>query len=720
MIALCLSLIAHVPPPPVVERLFCDPLEGVRNGGLAVGAQGPAAQEEAAQFPAERQQALLLALDSLEGGSAEKRFLAARQLARLVEAGDGQLLLAAVRRGGPETRLRLVDALAGEDRHILIAAELLESEGDLPAPLGLDILTGLILRWNPEYGRGPLSRAQMVSLLGAQRARELQVTRLPSLAASIAALGRSATLGVPLVLDPALADGVRRGGREQARGVVRGTWDQVLDQLTLAAGATWEGFGFMPGEGQGPAGAAGVPIARQRPFVRVCISGGEGGQAGVDRLLEWCSKYAFGESDQVRRAAARALAASGWPAALHWLEARGDGDSAARSGLVLAASRGRLTPWFRVPRRLAALLAEADGDLAALPANGGAAEAVLSRVEELAAALARLPAPYPPEPDELAGPAPLLEPILADWESLTPRSLWLRLTILEGMRPAIPGLIQRVQAVAAAPGQPRLRLQALRTLAVLPGPAPRPFPLGRITPLLDLAGAQACVPVLVDSGAVWQAREGDMADPAARACLLAWALGRGDSAAAHEILEEDLAAGLAAVGTERLPAAWEPLFDVLEQRSIALERGAVRKLLSAAFGEAGRQRWPVVFARCALRAGCSSREEDLMLLEKGLPAGEMGRLICGQAHGEARAVVIAALKASAGAEREAWLEAVAVGVEGLRARLQDAAVRRLLGELLLALGEGDGALRSRIIDGEWPAPPAGGVVRVDLMSRWLW
>ena len=699
---------------------------GAQAGG-AFGSRGSVAEAgavAAAQELSERDGRLWEALESLEGGAAEERFLAARFLARHAEPGDGRLLLAGVRRGGPETRLRLVDALAGEDRHILIAAELLDPAEGLRSPLGTDILAGLIMRWNPDYGQPPLSRAQLVSLLTGPRVRQLQVLRLPLLGASIDALGRSGAIGVPLVLDPGLAEGVRRGGREQPPGVLRGTWDDVLDQLTQIDGATWEGFGFNPSQNQNEGAAPGDDGATPglRPFIRVCLSGAQGGEPAVEHLLQWCSRFVGGGSLPARRAAARALAASGWPAAIHWLGARADGDPAARSGLVLAASRGRLSPWFLRSECVEKLLAEVDRELAAPDLGEGGYESTKRRAEELAAALAHLPAQAPHGFDQSGVGAAIVQQLLGPWGEFPARSLWLRLVALEGIRPVVPGLGQRIQdGAAAAANPPELRLQALRTLAALPGGTPQPFLLGRVDPLLECAGSvDALAALLVASGARWRDDGADLSTPPARACLLAWALGNGELATARALLAEGLADGLPTAGEMGLPDAWEPLLEVLERRSVALERKAVRRLLAEAFGAEERRRWPLVFARCALRTGCSSREEELQLLEADPAPREVGSMLCGQAHREARVHFIRALESARGADREVWMEAAEAGIGGLRARMQDAAVRRFLGELVEGLGEGEDALRAAIIDGDWPPRPPGGAVSVDSMTRWLW
>jgi hypothetical protein len=664
----------------------------------------------------DRDDRLRAALESLEGARAEDRFLAGRYLAVHVRPGDGRLLLTGVENGGPETRLRLVDALGGEDRHILVAGELIDAAVEPRTALGTEIMAELILRWNPDYAKPATSRARLLATLGQHRTHNLLVAVSSSLEATVNALAHSGMLGAPLVLDPGLADGVRRGGREQTASVFRGTWDLVLDQIVLGRGATWEAFGFSPAGSPDPPDDPGIdaPETGNRAFFRICLQGSEGSATALEHLLRWCTQFVGQGELPLRTAAARALAASGWPAALVWMESRAEADEAARSGLLLAASHGRLSPWFLNSARVGGLLASVDR---ALSQNDAGAS---RRAEELAAALAHLPVH-----GHAAGGGSLMGPLLEGWDDLRARSLWVRLVALEGVQPRAPGLRARVRALAADAGNPAgLRTQALRTLAALPDPPQDRFPIGSLDPLLERArardGEEELASLLVSAGGLWVPQEGDMTSPASRAFLLSWALDSGDRAAALGILAADLAAGLHSVGSDGLPPSWDLFLDVLERRSIALDRVAVRSLLSEAFGEAERERWPGVFGRCALRAGCSRKEDDLRLLDGGLPPAELGRMVCGPAHRDARKEILDALGKVTGAQLEVWLEGAEAGIRGLWARMQDSAAEQFREEVRGALGKTGSALETLIRDGVWPLRPPSGAVRVDLMTRGLW
>src|SRR5258707_13937247 len=109
---------------------------------------------------------------------------------------------------------------------------------------------------------------------------------------------------------------------------------------------------------------------------------------------------------------ARALAATGWPAALAFLERRWiEGDEPALEGLLLAAGRGRVAPALQEPQRQRALYAR----LAAAELDGS----TLARALAAAGPLSRTGEPLGP----LA---------LEGFDRAGPRERWLRLAALEG------------------------------------------------------------------------------------------------------------------------------------------------------------------------------------------------------------------------------------------------------------------------------------------------
>lgn len=295
-------------------------------------------------------------LTDLAAPRAESREAAERWLSLNLEPGSYARLVAALPEG-EEARRRLASALAAEDRHVLLAASLYTSLEPEAREIGEDALTFMLLDWTPGIFDPPMARRtgpHQWEERGAERMSLDPTSGAPrDVFERFVALARGPS---PLVLDPVLdmkLDPERwRPGPAELRSsqAIEGTFTSMLSSVVRRFGVSFEVHGVREGDDA-------------RGFVRLCPRGTEGGRSGGEWILEWLRITARGHDPTESASAARALAATGWPAAVRWLEHHwvDGGSSAAFEGLVLAAASGRVAPVLRSNPGVRALISRAAG-----------------------------------------------------------------------------------------------------------------------------------------------------------------------------------------------------------------------------------------------------------------------------------------------------------------------------------------------------------------------
>jgi hypothetical protein len=512
-------------------------------------------------------------LSELSAPRAEDRARAERWLGIHLRPGDYPQVAAAAAEGGVEVRRRLARALGADDRHLALAAHLLtESRAGL-VEVGELAVEELVERWRraplvtlrvddddaaalkptpdprpagAERGLGGIRLRQALRAL----AEEKRTVILPpgldvdpgGFAGALARVARLARMPLGLAIEPGLA------GLRNARSVPdpdwTGDWPDALEHIVRRHGLALEAFGI---DAKGRAGRG--------AFVHVVARDREGEETLHALLARWCRELQAAPDAERRVEAARALAGTRWPAALAWMEARwrDAGDSAAREGVLVAATLERQLTALADPAVVAELLRDADAALVAgAPDDLAQAHLVLD-------ALARGTALGP-------GGASLAPTLLADWDAASPRARWLRLAILEG-RGVTAAARESVRAVtddllAAPPGThaPYLLRQALQTRVRLalgaPDRPPSPAiadPAGLLSAAGDATEARELLRLLARAGAAPSAAP--LESELARVTLAGWWLEVGDvPAAAAELAALGVLAGPAAAPAQDLAA----------------------------------------------------------------------------------------------------------------------------------------------------------------------
>jgi hypothetical protein len=425
--------------------------------------------------------ALLAALDTrsalaqLSAPRAEERLAAERWLATHLDPVDFPLLAEAAGKAELEVQRRLERALGGDDRHFALAALLAREYEPGPRELGEHALEQMAARW---WGaERALDAASWRSVLDALSGRSPQAWSLRPAAASLdLVLDRLARLAAvevvldegsdppALVLDPLLYAEPWEPPLEAAQRAreVAGDLAELLAAAAGAHGASFVGFGL-----EGP-----------HPWILVLEPADAGRLGGAQLCVRW-AREALEYPDAPRgRGAARALAATGWPAALAWLEERWleARDRNALSALLLAAGRGRVAPALAIEGAVDRLLEAADG---ALRSN---ARERTSSAGEILRALAAM-GPLGADGSDLSAR------VVQGWESATPQERRLRLLVLQGMGHAPEAFraeLKRTLGEPAAGLDPSLRVELVRTLSATLASAP----LGGDRPATPLALAQ--------------------------------------------------------------------------------------------------------------------------------------------------------------------------------------------------------------------------------------
>jgi len=618
---------------------------------------------------------------------------AQRWLAVHLAPTDHPDVAAAARRGDAETRRRLVRALSSDDRHLELIVRLCDDTGEEARGLGRDALTALALAWLPGLDDAPLATEEVLGSHAETAADVYSLgSRVETLAERFERIARHTDLNMPLVVTPELLD--LDGPR--LRPALEGTALELLSATVLQGGLSFAGVGF----GEADAGPAVLVVGRR---------GRAAAKSGFERLEEWCLDVRRGKAEA--RNASLALASTGWPAALLWLEGRAftspenASTEAALEGLLAAARQGLVVPGLTRAEARRALLERGDRLLAA------GDEATRRRGEGLARALAEL-GPRTPGGEECG------ELLLERWEaSSSDAEHWLRLVAMEGQRSRDARLITLAAGVAAdANRKSGLRFQALRALAAVGG---GPLEIddarglrrlrvhcaarGAERELLDLLGSVASPP----GTALLEAAEAD-ADPAASPFLARWALRAGDPAAAEGLLR--------AAGTDgmRTAANFERWAGVVRDARRVVGVRQARELVDGALAESA----PELARHLTIRAGLTSQDEQRAWAEE-LNAREkldvralvsLAQLAAGPRSTTVRVRLVAELEGASPARARALASACAAATDVLRAARRDAELRLLQRAVWKAVRPPGHLLHDSLGPGEFPA-------RVRLVAR---
>ena len=667
------------------------------------------------------------ALAGLEAETAGERLRAQRWLATELDAADLPLLAEAASGAGLEVRTRLIAAVGADDRHMQLAALLATDHDPVLRQVGRSALRKMVLRWHGDDSLAPLPDALVRSGLAGRFGGTAYSISVASEGID-AALDRIVRqLGTPLglsggsigiALNPVLHVQDRAGRdpggpgslRMEVRDDLVGDPGQLLFDLLRERGLTVEAYAFDS----------------PRAWLHVVDPSGAGTRQADDLLTRWVREV-LDSADRTRGAgAARALAASGWPAALDWLEERWRvfGDRNALSGLLLAAGRGSVAPSLARADGVRLLLAEAELGLASAEPEHRQAGA------EIARALAAM-GPVGTDGSDLAA-------VVAEgWDRAGPQARNLRLCVLAGMGRAPEPLIAKVRAwLGEGPRGPTAvqRYGALRMLASVDFARSNVAePLVVVAPheLFDLARVRGSVGEFDG----WLRRAGGVPPPVwsypaklpasldggLRARALLWFL---DVAGT----ERDTRKHLLYLTSPAQAAEEAVVGGVLHERALAGGASGLRDLFAATAEEtdaAGRVR----LERMALLAGVLA--EDLQLpLAKRLITAEgvrpadlllIGALCAGPAGDVVRPVLYAAVSADAarplgqGADAP-WVAAVERALGDLRRAGRTQEEKQLQRDLRELLRGSRHPLLPGLQDDSWPPAPGVRVVPLEALD----
>lgn len=657
---------------------------------LPLSSAGPAPEDGAAEW-----------LGRLASGSATERDRAQRWLGANLELDDYPELAAGARAADAETSRRLVDVLGADGAHLGLVALLLTDREPILKTIGEGAFDELVARWCPGATTTPAGASEITDRLSGEATFDVVVEPASeALERGIDRLARLGGLGVPLVVDPSSASAPL-----EHRGF-SGTALEILKRIVKERRLAITGIGRWKGEHPGP-GA----------WILISARGGSRRQSGAERLRRWVVSVERGGPDAAR--CARALGASGWSAALTWLDRRWSerGDENALEGVLIAGARGRVSRSLRRHGGRLELLAAADRALA----SGSPEE--WWRAERLGRALARAGLM------SLGGEDRGGE-ILEGWERLSPRSRWLRLVVAEGQRSPRGDLRDSLlEVVEEEPGlPPALRFQALRALAapprrplrsVVPAEIPRLLRWARSTghapELIVLFGALRVTPPAVEAS-----------DPPPPLLLADWLLQLGDSEAFVELLS-------------RRGVLPEPLRDVRAQaadswsehfRRWAHERGPtrLRELVGVALERTqGVDRRRLV--ALALFGGCLDDREQRALyqsLAEKRPPGplqleQLGALCAGPDRRAAQNELLRLLAEppEEPEQREALARGLDRAVATLTAARRDRAASELRKTVWALAWKDEHPLHERLAPPGWPERVAPIVVELARLEREL-
>lgn len=647
-------------------------------------------------------------LTRLASGSAIERSAAERWLGIHLQSSDFPELARAARNADPEMARRIALALSSESKHLdLVVLFLNEEEVGLVA-IGESAFEDLVSRWSPQAAAQPIERRRVGDALRPNiEVRYRMGKRREALTFAVDRYGRWLDLGVPLALAPVQAD------RPVEVDAIQGNALELLDEFCADNQMTYVGMGDWSGEQPG-----------QGAWILVAPISGAQSRSPASRLARWCRSVEARNSQAA--ASARALAATGWPAALDWLDRRWTerGDANALEGLLLAAGRGRVARSLhdlsvrrslmgRADALLDALEAQLDG-LDSRGANGGASQA---QAMFIARALIE------------AGPIGLGgERDGRDWVEEGRRwnaaQHWLRLFLLEGWRAAGDRqLVAWIESTLNASDQPEeLRWQALRALAVTSGREGQERPVTNLGSLMSWAlraGKERELLGHLDA-LDFELKSGDLGQSAReQRALVQWWLLRGDDerAAQHLVqasaakdeegeLSEALRDWRFAFGPRRLRLVFEG--------ALALVEGAARTKLRDA----------------GLFAGVlQGREADMIfegISKLSEPSGpqleRLGALVAGRDGAAAERLMLKQL--DDWTLSRARLDGLYAGLTLAVATLREAGLelrrRQLIQNVWTRVASRQGhPLASRLRAPDWPATPEPIVVDLEALDRGL-
>ena len=639
------------------------------------------------------------ALERLKSASAAERAAAQLVLARSLRDEDLARVRDAAEAGDPEVRRRLAIAIADDDAKISLAVALAADPKAGAAEVGRAALEDRLARWCPGWTRPPVVGVDAATRLVSKPARGIRLDpRVDDRRLDVALdqLARLAPGAVPLVLDPdlALSDHPR-----ETSPAIEGFFTRTLAELVRVHRAELEGFAILTEDGEGAddspdGGGAGRQRSAEplRPWFRIRRAVFTPIRPGTDWIVDWCVGVVSDAPLPRRAACARAVAATGWPGGVAWLERRAfpGKDEAALEGVILAAGRGQPAPSIARPEIVRDLLARVAAD----PARGDAIVRAIAAV-----------GPTGPKGEDLAAL------VAEDLVRLPPKEAWVRLAILEGMRSSSRAAQAAIDALLAGTGAPPpLRFQALRARAATdPGARPRKVEGAPAALAWALSAGldRECVRLLVALGVPPPAEPSSGQSPAARLADLEWTLfGGTDASAAARLraLAADASAG--GVGLEALSARTRELARQDGGQRLARAIAAARSA-STAGPAAGRSKDDERLERLeilsragddALRARWTARlakepagREDLLALG-ALAAGPTGDL--------ARATILRAL---ASPDRmEDAIEAAKLALESLWSALKDEEALAFSRAVAEIAATGPKELRTRLKPGTWP------------------
>ncbi len=641
-------------------------------------------------------------IEQLSAESAPERDAAQRWLATNLVPSDFELLAQTARQADAEAVRRVAGALGADARHLELAVKLSAEQVPVLQELGRAAFDELVARWCPDASQRPASRVRVNAQLakGASR-RFLDHARSEPAREAFDRFARLGDISLPVVLSPSAA-----GLLLELEGL-DGDSLQVISSLTRAAGLSYSGIGDWGGEEPG-AGA----------WILVTARGGARAETGLERLRRWCLQVQLGLPEGAD--AARALAATEWPAALAWLETRWEEqqDPVALEGLLLAAQRGRVSLTLQSSEARSELLRRADAGLAGGEGTG------LRSAERIARALAAAPALA------MGGVDDSLR-AFEDWTQLTPSARWVRLVMLEGRRSGRSDvgrrLLEVVEEELNAP--PELRLQALRALATSPSLPLRAVRIDdaptlarwalthdrdeELLELFDVLGVDPASCLLEDTDVE-------------RAFVAHWSLRRSDPEPAVRALVElaslrDPASDLASPPS----GSW---VAQLRRWRLMEGRAALRRVVGKALEELEGER-RVRLSELALLAGgldeAGEREAFQRLAELAQPTPLQLELLGALAGGEVRRSAtrdLLALLESPPADpllRAALAPALQRALDELRARRRDPEATELQAEVWRIVWSADHPLHDLLAPPAWPAQGGGVEVRLDLADRVL-
>ncbi len=655
------------------------------------------------------------ALGRLASPRASERSGAQRWLAAHLGSDDLAVVSNAAQAGDAEVRARLVEALGGEDRLLGLAADLATSGKAEPASVGRAALIESAERWSTGSKKPGLVQSAAFAALREDHDRTLVVDALLAagpLDVLFDALARSGVDDLAIAVDPRC---------NQSAGTVHATdgrLDSVLSDVLAARGLACRGFGLGDEE---PAGA--------KRWIAIVPRDSEARSNTAANLLSgWCldvasvkgaSAGSAGPADAPMRAqAARALSASGWPAAIAWLGDRwfAQDDAAALEGVLLAARRGRVAPVLLRPAAQSRLRTVLERALTT-PHDAGSNSGVdaLANVGDATAVATALgmTGTLGPHGEDLVAPA--LEGLVR----LDGRALYARLVELEQRaavgHDSVQALTELLTRAEVAPASQWLALGMLTRAASPPQRIGRPelflawcedtrhlAELSRMVRGLDLFPPDG-----------WK-RPDDLPrafSPRVRATIASAWLARGDLDAAvdhvvaaigDEPAREELAAGLGASAKDIGIGPLTQLFDRALARAPADPDALLRAaaLSGAAVSEDFAKRALALVAEPAVTRG------DLLVL---------GALAAGPRGDDARPRLIAALRG--GIVADDAVAAVDRAVTELRAARDETVERAFVREARAAARAGSKEVRARLRLDAWPAPPPGEPVHLSDYDR---